>query len=198
MSFRKWLSDKVSAPKARIDLTLEKNKFFLGEQIRGTAKILCEEEIDVTQIAVDLTCNVRVKKTRVTTGRYGTEHIEYWDSGDIYRTNSVFYQFCRIPQGLQQTFSFALPVPTAAQETCYSIDRYVKWYLRSVFDVKGRPDVQTQTFEVTVERPPVANQPAQVIKEVVKEVVLIPCGYCGSLMPQTAIFCPNCGARRKN
>jgi DNA-directed RNA polymerase subunit RPC12/RpoP len=36
------------------------------------------------------------------------------------------------------------------------------------------------------------------IKETItKEVVLIPCKYCGGLMPQTANFCPNCGARRK-
>jgi Zn finger protein HypA/HybF involved in hydrogenase expression len=30
-----------------------------------------------------------------------------------------------------------------------------------------------------------------------KEVVFIPCAYCKSLMPQTAVFCPHCGARRK-
>lgn len=34
-------------------------------------------------------------------------------------------------------------------------------------------------------------------KEVVKEVVMIPCQYCGTLMPQIASSCPNCGARRK-
>lgn len=35
-------------------------------------------------------------------------------------------------------------------------------------------------------------------KEVItKEIVLIKCEYCGSLMPQTASFCPNCGARRR-
>jgi hypothetical protein len=34
-------------------------------------------------------------------------------------------------------------------------------------------------------------------KEIIKEVVLIPCKYCGGLMPQTSIFCPNCGAREK-
>jgi len=34
-------------------------------------------------------------------------------------------------------------------------------------------------------------------KEVItKEVVMMPCGYCKSLMPQTSAFCPNCGARR--
>jgi len=34
-------------------------------------------------------------------------------------------------------------------------------------------------------------------KVIVKEVVLIPCKYCGGLMPQTATFCPDCGARKK-
>jgi hypothetical protein len=40
--------------------------------------------------------------------------------------------------------------------------------------------------------------PATVVKEtVVKEVVMIPCSYCRGLMPQTSVFCPECGARRK-
>ena len=34
-------------------------------------------------------------------------------------------------------------------------------------------------------------------KEIIREIVLIPCVYCSGLMPQSAIFCPNCGERRK-
>jgi uncharacterized OB-fold protein len=34
-------------------------------------------------------------------------------------------------------------------------------------------------------------------KEVIKELVFVPCTYCGSLMPQTSIVCPHCGATRK-
>ncbi len=34
-------------------------------------------------------------------------------------------------------------------------------------------------------------------KVIIKEVVMIPCHYCGALTPQTSIFCPNCGAKRK-
>ena len=43
-----------------------------------------------------------------------------------------------------------------------------------------------------------APSPSQVIKEkeVIREVVMIPCKYCGALMPQTAIVCPYCGAKR--
>lgn len=39
---------------------------------------------------------------------------------------------------------------------------------------------------------------AVVQKEVItREVVMIPCEYCGGLMIQTATFCPNCGAKRR-
>ncbi len=34
-------------------------------------------------------------------------------------------------------------------------------------------------------------------KEIIKEVVMIPCVYCGGLMPNTSLFCPKCGAQRK-
>jgi len=34
-------------------------------------------------------------------------------------------------------------------------------------------------------------------KEIIKTVVMVSCSYCGSLMPNTSLFCPNCGARRK-
>lgn len=32
---------------------------------------------------------------------------------------------------------------------------------------------------------------------IIKEVVMVPCTYCGGLMPNTASFCPSCGAPRK-
>jgi len=43
------------------------------------------------------------------------------------------------------------------------------------------------------------SQPEQVVieKETVKEIVMVPCVYCGSLNPNTALFCSTCGAGRK-
>ena len=53
--------------------------------------------------------------------------------------------------------------------------------------------------QISVREKPYSPQaPARVTKEVItKEIVMIKCDYCGSLMPQTALFCPNCGARRR-
>ena len=43
-----------------------------------------------------------------------------------------------------------------------------------------------------------SNQDEKIIeKGTVKEIVMVPCIYCGSLMPQTALFCSTCGAGRK-
>jgi len=46
---------------------------------------------------------------------------------------------------------------------------------------------------------PPTPQPPAIIKEreVIKEIVMIPCTYCGTLMPQAATSCPNCGATRR-
>lgn len=44
------------------------------------------------------------------------------------------------------------------------------------------------------------DKASKIVKEreiIVKEIVMIPCQYCGALMPQTSVFCPNCGAKRK-
>jgi uncharacterized OB-fold protein len=41
-----------------------------------------------------------------------------------------------------------------------------------------------------------SNDNKEVTREIIKEVVMIPCKYCGALFVQTATFCPNCGAKR--
>ena len=45
--------------------------------------------------------------------------------------------------------------------------------------------------------PPPPTQPVIQKEVITREVVMIPCQYCGGLMLQTATFCSNCGAKRK-
>jgi hypothetical protein len=44
--------------------------------------------------------------------------------------------------------------------------------------------------------PEITVMPIKERETVIKEVVLISCQYCRAVIPQTATFCPNCGARR--
>jgi len=54
--------------------------------------------------------------------------------------------------------------------------------------------------EYELERKGLEKEEPLIIKEkvVTKEIVMIPCPYCGALRPQTALFCPNCGASLKS
>lgn len=54
--------------------------------------------------------------------------------------------------------------------------------------------LETRKFE---EKPTVIIKEKGIEKEIRKEVVMVPCKYCGGLMPQTSTFCPNCGAKRE-
>ena len=57
--------------------------------------------------------------------------------------------------------------------------------------------LQAKAQSPNEEAQPATFQPQIVQKEVVREVVMIPCSYCGALVPQTTVSCPNCKAPRK-
>jgi len=194
----KWFSSKPSGPpNAKIELTAQKTQYCLGEQISGTVKISSDEEFLVDQAVVCLACNESLKKIRVLGNQYGTSQTEYWDSGVIYSNVCKLFGAARIPQGFAATYPYALTISAAAMETLYSVDHFVKWFLNATIEVNGRPNIQTITYEIQVMRPQISQSAPAIMKEVEREVVLIPCAYCSSLMPQAATFCPNCGARRK-
>ncbi len=197
-----WLSNLLNPPwtippKARIELYADKQQYLLGEQVKGKIKVTSDEEFTVNQVTVRLSCNESIKKIRTYSTQYGPYQNEYWDKAQVYNGSCKIFGASTIPQGFAGTYNYAIDVSFAAQETLYSIDHNVKWILYALIESNGRPNIQTQEYEVQVARPQTnLNSPA-IMKEVTKEVVLIPCSYCGGLMPQTSVFCPNCGARRK-
>ncbi len=184
-------------PKARVELYADKPQCLLGEQVKGKIKVTSDEEFVVNQVTVRLSCNESIKKTRTWSSQYGMQQGEYWDKAQVYCASCKIFGASTIPQGFSGSYNYAIDVSPAAQETLYSLDHNVKWMLLAVIESSGRPNIQTPEYEVQVARPQaILNSPA-IMKEVTREVVLLPCSYCGGLMPQTSVFCPNCGARRK-
>jgi hypothetical protein len=161
-------------------------------------KISSEEEFLVNQAIVCLSCNENIKKTRVAGTQYGTFQSEYWDGGAIYTNSCKLFGAALIPQGFTATYPYNLAISSAAKETIYSVDHYVKWFLNATLEAaNGRSNIQTITYEIQIGRPQISQSAPAIMKEIQRAVVLIPCPYCSSLMPQASIFCPNCGARRK-
>jgi len=198
--FFKWLSDKTNPPKVRIPFNLNKGEYYLGEEIKGEVWVISEEEFNASNLSMNLTCRESVKKTRTLTSQYGgsvtQKQEQYWDSAVLWASTYSIFGAVRIPQGCNAKYPFAFKIPSVARETYHSVDNNINWLISSTLQVNGRPNIPAQTLEVLVAK----QQPipaTQTTKEIIKEVVLIPCAYCGSLMPQTSIFCPYCGAKRK-
>jgi hypothetical protein len=61
----------------------------------------------------------------------------------------------------------------------------------------GKKDQEYELAMTTVEHGNDGNPVSKEKETIIREVVMIPCQYCGGLMPQTATFCSNCGARRR-
>jgi len=201
MSFFKWLSGKLNPPRAKIVLETSKSEYALGEELRGDIQIVSEEEFEVERIAVNLSCWENLRKTRTVSTQVGDtqrhRQEQYWDQAELYSDEFVVCNAARIPQGFNAKYPFTLKIPTVARETYYSVDNNVKWWMQATMRVRGRPSMETESREILVAKLQAPPPPPTVSKETIREVVLIPCPYCGGLMPQTSIFCPNCGARRK-
>jgi hypothetical protein len=73
----------------------------------------------------------------------------------------------------------------------------------NIFHLKGVGKKEIEPFKDMILRQVEKLRSSSIVnssvqKEVItKEVVMIPCEYCKSLMPQTSTFCPGCGARRR-
>jgi hypothetical protein len=65
--------------------------------------------------------------------------------------------------------------------------------LRKQEEQQRKMDEEKFKREVKLKR---AAAEHEVVKEIRKEVVMMPCRHCGGLMPDTSVFCPNCGAKR--
>lgn len=197
MSFWRWIfGDRFRNPKAKLSLETEKHEFVLGEEVKGSVEIKSEEELDIEGITVHLYCRETVTKTRMVseTDDEGEEECyeeEYEDEANLHSDSLNVCPEMHVPQGFFFGFPFSFKLPSYGRETYHSVDSNLRWGLWAEMNVKGRTIVRERGCEIIVAKPSATQ------KEVIREVVLIPCSYCGGLMPQTSLFCPNCGARRK-
>jgi hypothetical protein len=196
MSFLKKLKEKVTKPKANVSLNLNKNMFTLGEDLEGVLIVASEEEFDIMEIRVEFKCIESKKKGRWEWNEQTRrqEWKEFWETAILHSKDVKISGELHLTEGYKKEFLFKTNIPAGARESYKSVDGSVIWSVKGVLAIKGRPDVTSDIVEVQVIKSPVAPT---VVKEIVREVVMIPCAYCGKLMPQTSTLCQYCGAPRK-
>lgn len=193
---------RFTKPRTNVSLNVPKSSFALGEDVKGTITVESNEEINVKQIRLKLWCRESKKKTRTERDEEGREtQSAYWDSAILFSHSPKVSGSFTLASGSKNDYPFCVNIPASGRESYYSIDAYVKWYLEAVVDVERRRSPSSGVYEVQIIKPSAMPTMPTILKEkeiITREVVMIQCAYCKGLMPQTSVFCPNCGARRRS
>jgi hypothetical protein len=197
MGFLKKFTNRLTVPDSTINLRFENYSVALGENLTGSLNICAREDFDVTEVRCELQC---VERARVIKQVYDAQlrralPREVEDSAVLFSARPVLSGATHMINGETKDFPLNINFPAGGRPTCQGIDRKVTWTIKGVVAVDNRPDIVTKTCEIQVIAP--AAQPTVIKeKEIVRQVVMIPCKYCSSLMEQTVTVCPNCGAKR--
>jgi hypothetical protein len=196
MGLFKSFTNKFTAPKANLQLNLDKFSAELGENLTGSLVVSSAEEFDVTEVRCEVQCveQARVIKQVYDPGLKRMLPKEVMDSAVLFAAKPIFCGPSRISNGETRNFPVSINIPAGGRPTYQGMDKRVTWSVKGVMAVNGRPDATSRMAEIQVI--PAAAQPVIREKEIVREIVRIPCKYCQGLMDQTLTICPHCGAAR--
>jgi hypothetical protein len=195
MGFFKKLHDKVSAPEANIQLKFNSFSVVLGGNLEGSLIVVSKEDFDATEVRVEIQCVEQAIVIRQEFDPALKRYIprEVQESAVIFAAKPVFSNATHINRGETRSFPLSVNIPAGGRATYHGTQK-VTWTIKGVVAIDGRPDVTSNTVEIQVLEP--AAQPVIMQREIIREVVKIPCRFCGTLFDQLETSCPNCGAKR--
>jgi hypothetical protein len=178
-------------PKTKVTLKIPKRTVALGGNIEGIISVSSKEEFDATEVRAELRCIEKRRRERWVYNERLRRNIrrEYWESATLHSEDLKGSSTIHIVPGFKKTFPIKVNIPAGGRETIDGMDANVTWFIKGVVGVEGRPDATSETIELQVVRS--AELPAK------EEVEMVPCEYCGAMMPANLSACPICGAPRK-
>ena len=196
MPFFKKFTNKFTAPEANVQLKLGQYSVALGENLDGSLTVSSKEDFEATEVRCEISC---VEQAKVIRQEYDPQlrrslPREVQESSVLFSARPVLSGPTHVANGETRDFPLSVNVPAGGRATYQALDRRVTWTMKGVVAVDGRPDVTSNVAELQVVQP--AAQAVIKEKEIVHQVVMIPCKYCGALMDQLVTVCPNCGAKR--
>jgi hypothetical protein len=185
---------RFKKPEASVSLAIPKSTVELGEDLKGAITVSCDDEFDATEVRAELRCVEKRRREKWVYDERRRRNVRrvYWDLATLHSADPKAGGRVHLVPGFKKTFPVKVNIPAGGRESFDGLDANVSWNIKGVVAIDGRPDVTSETMELQVIRS--AAGPGAV-KE--KEIEMVPCEYCGSLMPETATSCPNCGAPRK-
>lgn len=198
MSFFKKFTNKLTAPDANVQLQLSNYSVPLGENLTGNITVTSKEDFEATEIRCEVQCVQQAKAVRyIYDANLKSNTLrEVDENATIFSARPTVSGATHISQGETKNFPLNVNIPAGSQPTYIAIDRRVTWTAKAVVAVDGRPDATSKIVDIQVIVP--AAQPVIREKEIIRQIVMIPCKFCGTLMDQTVVTCSNCGAKRTN
>ena len=199
MDFFKKLHDKVTVPDSNINLQLNSWNVALGDKLAGSLQLSAREDFDCTEVRCEIECVQTANVIRYEYDPVAKRSLprEVSESNVIFASKPALNGPTHFSNGETRNFPINIPFSPASPLSYQGLDRRVVWKIKGVAAIDGRPDITTHTAEFQVITQPQAVMGQQVVvKEVVHEVVKIPCRYCQTLFDQLGTSCPNCGAKR--
>ncbi|MCW3981782.1 MAG: hypothetical protein NWE81_01505 [Candidatus Bathyarchaeota archaeon] len=182
---------RLTKPDVDVSLNIQRAAVGLGENLKGTIEVSSDEEFDATEVRLELRCVEKRRRERWVYDERRRRRIRqvYWDVATLHSDNPELAGRIHLVPGFRKTFPFKVNVPAGGRESFDGLDANVSWSIKGVIAVKGRPDPTSDTAELQVIQAALTTEKA--------EVEMVPCEYCDSLMTETAVKCPHCGAPRK-
>jgi len=198
MGFLKKLHDKVTAPDCNIELKLNSYTIALGENLQGSIEIHSKENFEATQIRCTITCTQTCKVIKYTYDPSVKRSLPQvvTESSIIFVATPILAGQTKFNNGENRTFPINFTIPLGGKPSNQGVDNKVVWTIKGVIAIDGRPDLNTNNNQIQVLQPTPSTTSQQVVKEIIHEVVKIPCRYCQTLFNQLDTSCPNCGAKR--
>jgi len=184
--------DRLNPINAKVSVLLDKPTFLEGETITGRFVLDSDEAVHADEIRVEIRITETYQAPAIRRVGYGVTQTIETHSKQLHAENVRISGPLDISKGFKDEFPFSFQVPSVRPTMPNGvIDRKIK----GVVAVKGRPD-RVNEISVNVSQaaygPVAAQAPAQVM---VKEIIKVPCKYCGALIPVESSRCTNCGAK---
>jgi len=185
------LFDRLNPINVKVTVRFDKSTFAEGEEVTGNVYVESDETVHADEIRLE----VRVTETyqaptwRSSGGRtYQTmeTRVNYLHSENVRVSGPL-----DVTKGMKETLPFTFNVPPLRPTMPNGV---IERRAKGVVAVKGRPD-KTQESIFNVAFAPYGQVAPPAGQVTVKEVIKVPCKYCGALIPVEAQRCSNCGAK---
>ncbi len=198
MGFLKKFTNKLTAPDASVQLRLSNYSVSSGENIQGNLNVISKEDFESTEVRCEIVCIEQAKVIREVYDAALKRSIPKMvdESTIIYDAKPALCGPTHFVRGENRSIPINFNIPAGSRPTSTGVDRRVKWTIKGIVAVDGRPDKTTESNDIQVIAPTVQAQAVTAQREVIRTIVMIPCRYCQGLMDQTLTVCPNCSAKR--